>query len=217
MALSYIFTFLSTLVSIYTIMCFLRIIFTWIPSLSYSKAARFLAAACDPYLNFFRRIRWLTIGNLDFSPALALCILGAGTSIFGSLARGRVFSFSRILIMIVEALWSIGQSLLTFLILTLAIRLIILLVTESRNKRNSASYSYDFNSYNRQSSGSYILEALDRSLSPIIYTIAGTFTRGTQPSFKKALIISVCSLIAAEILLIPILNLLIGAIALIPF
>ena len=105
MVLSYIFTFLSTLVSIYTIMCFLRIIFTWIPSLSYSKAARFLAAVCDPYLNFFRRIRWLTIGNLDFSPALALCILGAGTSIFGSLARGHVFSFSRILIMIVEALW----------------------------------------------------------------------------------------------------------------
>lgn len=31
-----------------------------------------LASICDPYMNYFRGIRFLRIGNMDFSPVLSI-------------------------------------------------------------------------------------------------------------------------------------------------
>ena len=71
-----IFSIVSFVVSVYALMCFLRILLTWVPSLSYSRFSRFLGKICDPYLNIFRGIKWLRLGSFDFSAALGLCILG---------------------------------------------------------------------------------------------------------------------------------------------
>ena len=67
-----IFSLLAAAISLYTMLCFVRIILTWIPSLNYSKFGHFMATLCDPYMNYFRRFRFLRFGNLDFSPVLSL-------------------------------------------------------------------------------------------------------------------------------------------------
>lgn len=55
----------------YTVLLMVRIIGSWIPSLSYTKFMRFVSFYTDPYLNIFRR--WIPPigGVLDLSPILA--------------------------------------------------------------------------------------------------------------------------------------------------
>ena len=66
-----IFSLLIKGISLYTTLCFVRIILTWIPGLEYSKVGQILSAICDPYLKLIKKIP-LNLGNLDFSPMLAI-------------------------------------------------------------------------------------------------------------------------------------------------
>ena len=75
MAFSRLFQLLASVISFYTMVCFVRILLTWIPSAQYSKFGRILASICDPYLNLFRGLRFLRVGMFDLSPAVALCLL----------------------------------------------------------------------------------------------------------------------------------------------
>ena len=162
--------FLSGVISIYTLLCFVRIFITWIPNMQYTAFGRFLSSMCDPYLNLFRRIPFLRAGAIDFSPTLALLSLAALSSIM-SVER---ITISGILVMIVSLVWGCVQSILGFLILILVIRLIALLIS-----RNYSSPFWDI---------------LDRTMTPFIYRIAGTFSRTTLP-FKTAIIISLVMLV----------------------
>ena len=47
----------SVLISFYTLILFVRVILSWIPSLEYSKFGKVLAEICDPYLNLYKKIR----------------------------------------------------------------------------------------------------------------------------------------------------------------
>ena len=62
---------ISQIISIYSILCFARILLSWIPSLSYSKVTQFLAKICDPYLNLFRKLP-LQFASLDLLRLLHL-------------------------------------------------------------------------------------------------------------------------------------------------
>ena len=170
-ALSIIFRILSAVVSIYTLLCFIRIILTWIPNAAYSGFTRFLSKVCDPYLNLFHGIRWLVFGSFDFSPAVALCLLGAASTLLANFSHQGYFSLGMILAMIVSLVWSIASSLLVFFIILLIVRLIML----ASNKNGYA--------------GS-LLDQVDRSISPIVYRIAGTFSANKNMPYKKALIVS---------------------------
>ena len=69
---------------VYTILCFIRIIFTWFPQAQYSMPGRILSTLCDPYLNFFRRFRILRIGMLDLEALVShvlifLCTISQST------------------------------------------------------------------------------------------------------------------------------------------
>ena len=77
--------FFAQLVSIYSMLCFVRIILSWIPQFSYSKVAEILGKICDPYLNIFRRLP-LHIANLDFSPIIAFIILSGISTILQYIA-----------------------------------------------------------------------------------------------------------------------------------
>ena len=96
----------SAAISLYTLLCFIRILLTWIPNMGYNKFTLFLGKICDPYLNLFRRIRWLKFGALDFSPVLALALLAvfstamtelsiAGTTL-ALITLGSTLDFSKI-------------------------------------------------------------------------------------------------------------------------
>lgn len=196
--LSVVFKILSVIVSVYTLLCFIRIILTWIPNASYSKFASFLSNICDPYLNLFNRIRWLTVGNFNFSPALALCLLGAASTILANFSHQGKYTIGIILAMVLTLVWSIISSLLVFFIILLVIRIILIIA-------NKSSYS-----------GS-MLDQIDRSLSPLVYRIAGTFTNKRNMPYKKALIIASIVLLLVEIAGTLITNFLAGLLGNLPF
>lgn len=169
---------ISAFLSLYSLLCLLRIIITWIPNYSYSKPADILAQICDPYMNLFRGIKWLRFGSFDFSPALALCILGAGSQLFSSLANGGYINLQMILAMILGIFFSILSSLIFFLIILFAIRLILIMINKD--------------SYN---TSGFMANQIDSSISPIIYRIARTFAMGRRITYKAALIISIIALL----------------------
>ncbi len=169
---------ISAFLSLYSLLCLLRIIITWIPNYSYSKPADVLAQICDPYMNLFRGIKWLRFGSFDFSPALALCILGAGSQLFSSLANGGYINLQMILAMILGIFFSILSSLIFFLIILFAIRLILIMINRD--------------SYN---TSGFMANQIDSSISPIVYRIARTFAMGRRITYKAALIISIIALL----------------------
>ncbi|MDO5773676.1 MAG: YggT family protein [Spirochaetales bacterium] len=169
---------ISAFLSLYSLLCLLRIIITWIPNYSYSKPADILAQICDPYMNLFRGIKWLRFGSFDFSPALALCILGAGSQLFSSLANGGYINLQMILAIILGIFFSILSSLIFFLIILFAIRLILIMINRD--------------SYN---TSGFMANQIDSSISPIVYRIARTFAMGRRITYKAALIISIIALL----------------------
>lgn len=169
---------ISAFLSLYSLLCLLRIIITWIPNYSYSKPADILTQICDPYMNLFRGIKWLRFGSFDFSPALALCILGAGSQLFSSLANGGYINLQMILAMILGIFFSILSSLIFFLIILFAIRLILIMINRD--------------SYN---TSGFMANQIDSSISPIVYRIARTFAMGRRITYKAALIISIITLL----------------------
>lgn len=169
---------ISAFLSLYSLLCLLRIIITWIPNYSYSKPADILAQICDPYMNLFRGIKWLRFGSFDFSPALALCILGAGSQLFSSLANGGYINLQMILTIILGMFFSILSSLIFFLIILFAIRLILIMINRD--------------SYN---TSGFMANQIDSSISSIVYRIARTFAMGRRITYKAALIISIIALL----------------------
>ncbi len=66
---------LSTFITIYTGLLFVRILLTWFPNISfYDQPFATLAQLTDPYLNVFRSII-PPLGGMDLSPMLAIIIL----------------------------------------------------------------------------------------------------------------------------------------------
>ena len=177
-----IFSIVSFVVSVYALLCFLRILLTWVPALSYSRFSRFLGKVCDPYLNVFRGIKWLRLGSFDFSAALGLCILGVLATMLSNFAGRSTITLGFVGQMILQLAWSVITSIITFLIIILAVRLIVLFV------RKGQYYS------------SPILDQIDASISPLVYNIARTFTAGKKVSYTTALVIAIIALAAIIVL-----------------
>ncbi len=75
---------LSTFITIYTGLLFVRILLTWFPNISFQdQPFATLAQITDPYLNLFRSII-PPLGGMDFSPMLAIIVL----QLLGSLVAG---------------------------------------------------------------------------------------------------------------------------------
>lgn len=174
-----IFSLLAAALSLYAMMCFVRIILTWIPSLNYSKFGHFMAAACDPYMQFFRRFRFLRFGNIDFSPILSLGLLVAVSNILSNIAMTGRLGVGYLLASVVSVLWSLISSVIGFLIILLIIRLVALFL---RKGGNSLWYS------------------LDSTLNPVVYKLAGIFReRNTFMPQKTAYIITIVALFIARL------------------
>ena len=87
--------YVDTLILIYLILIFIRIILTWIPRIPYNPALnaviKFVTDVTDPYLNLFRRILppvRLGPGAIDLSPIVATFALIIVGSIIVNLIHG---------------------------------------------------------------------------------------------------------------------------------
>jgi YggT family protein len=86
--------YINTLVLVYLVLIFIRILTSWIPRMPYNRylAAflKFVRDVTDPYLNLFRRILppvRLGPGALDLSPIVATFVLIIVSSIVVGLIR----------------------------------------------------------------------------------------------------------------------------------
>lgn len=83
--------YVDTLIWIYTLLIFVRILMSWIPRMPYNPAlnvvVRFVEDVTDPYLDLFRRFI-PPIGMLDISPIVALLVLRLVGQIVVSLIAG---------------------------------------------------------------------------------------------------------------------------------
>ena len=196
--MNFIFSVLASVVSIYMLLCFVRVMLSWFPGAEYSKFGMILRQMCDPYLDIFRRLRFLRFSSFDFTPAIGLCVLMAVQAFFSSLAVGSAFRLSTILAMLVMLVGNIFTSLLGFLAVIVLVRLIAYLIVGDGN----SSYS--------------IWTVVDRSISPIIFRIAGIFFKN-QISFVKALVTSFITLVVFSVLISYIVRTLGALIAMLPF
>jgi YggT family protein len=87
--------YVGTLVLVYLILIFIRILMSWIPRMPYNvwldKFLTFVKDVTDPYLNIFRRILpplRMGPGALDLSPIIATFVLLIVGGIVESLIRG---------------------------------------------------------------------------------------------------------------------------------
>jgi YggT family protein len=171
----------SSLISVYSLVCVIRVLLSWIPEFEYTQAGRILARICDPYLNWFRRFSFTRIGTVDFSPVVAIGVLSVIAQVLPGIGVTGHISIGIILAGILAVVWSFFSFFLIILILALAIRLL-----------------YDiFNRYGY----SQFWTMLDRFINPSISRVSGFFGRGKPMPYRTALILTLLVMIAAWILL----------------
>ena len=193
-----IFYLAASAVSLYTTICFIRILIAWFPGANYSPVGKFLSQLCDPYMNMFYRIP-LRIGMFDFTPILSLGLLTMLSSLLKEIGKtGRIY-VAGILSNIVLLLWNAVSTIGIILFLIFFVRYCVAIFSKSSNNYDSP------------------WQALDRYISNTVFKISKPFSFGKPNSYKNALLISsfvlFLSLIAGNILI----EMLINIIAIIPF
>ena len=189
---------LSGALTIYTLICFVYIIMTWIPAARYTKFGRFIASICEPYLGLFSRFRFLRVGNIDFSPIISLGLLSIVSSILGRIqATGRIW-FGSIIGDIVYMFWSIISTFLTIFFILILVRWIVLLV----NKGATNPYSG--------------WAQIDSMISNITYKISGTFIKKTH-NYQTSLLVSWITVIVINVIGKFLISFLVGLCYSIPF
>lgn len=78
---------LVAFINIYTALLFIRILLSWFPNINwFDPPFSILSQITDPYLNIFRNII-PPLGDLDFSPILALILLQVVQQVATTLLR----------------------------------------------------------------------------------------------------------------------------------
>jgi YggT family protein len=87
--------YVDTLVLVYLVLIFIRIIMSWIPRIPYNPVLKavltFVSDVTDPYLNLFRRVippLRMGPGALDLSPIVATFVLLIVGGIVSGIIRG---------------------------------------------------------------------------------------------------------------------------------
>lgn len=178
--LSTVFNLISTLLTAYSFIIFIRIIFSWFNLKNGSNGApqnkiiSVLYSITDPYLNWFRRFKFLTVGMLDFSALIAISILYFFRSLTTQIAATGVITLSYVIKLIIYSLWSLASSFAFIVIVLLAIRFVFILL----NKH------------------SQIFNAIDGYTEPILRRFSNVFTKKFT-SYKTNIIIFISGLILA--------------------
>ena len=172
---------LAGALSLYTLLCFIYILLSWFPGAKFTKFGHILSSICDPYMNLFRKMSFLRIGNIDFSPIVSIGLLSLASAILAGIQRtGRIF-LGGILGTVLSSLWGIASSIVGIFTLLIFIRWIVLLINKGRT-----SYESGWNQ-------------IDMILNKMTYKIAGTISKKTM-SYQTSLLMSWLILLAVLII-----------------
>ena len=180
--MSFIFSFLAQVVSLYSTLCLIRVFLSWAPQLLDTAFGRILSSICDPFLSFFRKIRIFRNSRMDFSPIWAFLVLSLAQTILSAFAytNGKM-TFGYVLSLIVGMLWSVINFGLGLLIIFVIIRLVANLI-------NRDTFSPFWRS-------------VDSLLNPVIGFVSRIIPTKSAKTYRNELIISTVVLILSYVLL----------------
>lgn len=161
---------LNALITIYILVIFFRLILTWF-SLSFtSPAINILRSITDPYLNYFRRFKFLMAGRIDFSPIAAIMVLVVVQDITRILGTTGRLSIGILLAVILSAAWSGFAFVLHFFIVVIIIRFLSLMVGRQLHHP--------------------IWQTLDFFIQPIAERVSGLFSPGKVMAYTNLLLVT---------------------------
>lgn len=172
---------LAGALSLYTLLCFIYILMSWFPGARFTKFGHLLSSICEPYMNLFRKMSFLRIGNIDFSPIVSIGLLSLASAILAGIQRTGKIYIGGILETILSSLWGIASSIIGIFVILIFIRWIVLLFNKGRT-----SYESPWNQ-------------VDMILNKMSYKIAGTISKKTM-SYQTSLLLSWIILIVALII-----------------
>lgn len=196
--MSSIFSTLASLLYIYSILCSIRIVLTWIPGLS-NGFTLFLERICDPFLRIFSKKRIFHIGNIDFSPVISLGLLAVISTVFSQLAYTQTIGIGLILSLILAMINNTVLSFAFVIILLLVIRFVIVI-------KNRSSYT-----------SSQFWSRFDYFVNPLIYKAARLFSGGRMLSYKTSLFIVLLSVVSVSIIFFIFMRIIVFYLSCLPF
>jgi YggT family protein len=172
--------FLSTILSLYTLLIIIRIIMTWFHGpFGAGKPMAYLAGITDPYLNYFRRFGIFQIGQFDFSPVAALIFLSVVGNILNSVAAfGRV-TLGIILALFLGTVWSAAAFFLVLFLILIVVRAVGIIAGI-----NSASPFW---------------RTMDTMVKPILTPLTDLLLGGKTTTYLNGLLIGAAALLLARI------------------
>jgi YggT family protein len=158
----------SAAVSIYMLLCIIRVFMSWAPGLPGGRAGELLGDLADPWLGVFSRSRFLKVGAMDFSPVAAIAILAVLNNVLMTLAFAGKISLGVVLGMLVGAVWSAVGFVLAFFSVCALLRLI--------------AYAAHWNSLHP------LWRTIDALLNPLLYRINRLLYRDRIVNYLQGLI-----------------------------
>jgi len=124
----FIFGILASIISFYSLIIFVRIIFSWFGNMVLGKPVEIINKITDPYLNWWRERLRLNIVGFDFSVIPAVVFLSFIQNIFQILSISERITLGFLLAQILLSLWNIFSFIIIFFIIVIVIRAVGYLV-----------------------------------------------------------------------------------------
>jgi len=175
----FIFGFLAAVTGIYSLIIFVRIIFSWFGNMVSGKPVEIINKITDPYLDWWRRNLRLNVGIFDFSVIPAIIFLSLIQNIFRILSVAERITLGIILAQILLSLWSIISFFIVFFIIVIIIRMI--------------GYYTNANIY------SPFWSIVDSISQPVLYKANRIFFGNKIGNYLKGIILTLLSLIVISV------------------
>ncbi len=192
---------ISFLLSIYNIMILVRIITSWVQPIrpmSQGGILDIIAKVTDPFLNLFRKVKFLRFQRFDFSVLLALMSVSIVQNILSTYYMSGKMSVGFILATIVQSIWwSFFSIFLGIIIILLIIRLVL--------------------SYRRTPNSSHYIMMLNQWLQKVLDLVHTYIFGGKAVSDRTLLYTATAISILLYILLMNLINLAVRELAALPF
>jgi len=129
----YVANIVRLLFSIYIMLIFVRVIFSWLRPNVFNPIVRFVYSITDPYLKLFAGIKFLRIGYIDFSPLLAFYLLYLLQELAYRVLLTGYFSIELLLSLVIVLLFRLVYFFLFIFIISVGLRFIIEIIGKRRN------------------------------------------------------------------------------------
>jgi YggT family protein len=166
---------LGSLTSVYMLLIFIRVMFTWFSGARFGRPVEILSRITDPYLAWWSRFPILRTGFIDLSPIAAMAALSLAQNVFNIVARSGFISLGLVLAIAVSSLWSAASFILGFFAVILGLRL----------------FAY----FTNQNIYSPFWRIIDSISQPVLYRITRFFFRSRIINYLSGIILSIVILL----------------------